>query len=108
MFLIRKFNNKNILQIKHLILQVGCTLRLYVSSNTETIEAGFYSKATPWHGVKARFGIWEIPDVKPHLSSGSYIAAINDYPALEIIAAGFHVCHCIFLFILSYRLPSIY
>ncbi|XP_078151145.1 protein neprosin-like [Carex rostrata] len=55
------------------------------------IRAGYYSKAILWHGVKARFGIWDINDVDPLSSSGVYLAATNQSPGLEMIAAGFHV-----------------
>ncbi|XP_078176541.1 protein neprosin-like isoform X2 [Carex rostrata] len=62
-----------------------------VGCNVVRTEAGFYSRATLWHGIKARFGIWEIPDVQNNSTSGSYIAAFNQSPWAQEIAAGFHV-----------------
>ncbi|XP_078154002.1 protein neprosin-like [Carex rostrata] len=62
------------------------------SGSNNKIRAGYYSQATLWHGVKARFGIWDINnDVDRLSSSGAYIGATNQSPGLEMIAAGFHV-----------------
>jgi hypothetical protein len=54
--------------------------------------------------VRAHMTLWNIPDVQPLSSSGAYIAVVNKEEGLEFIAAGVHVCHCIMLFILSFRL----